>query len=257
MNVTTTFAKLAGIRKAVSTFIDTEDSRVRAHGQGRLIANFPPSLIAHHFRQASDHLEHLRTALPDLYGDFQAISPDPRVEMADKSMYFGRTQVEGLIRDIDQIFEIRANSELQPPAQRSIRKVFITHGRAPDWHVVQAHIEHDLHLQTLELAQEPNLGRTVIEKLLDAADGCDSAVIVMTGDDMNAKGDPQVRENVMHEIGYFQGRYGRGRVILLHEEEVNVPSNLAGVVYAPFSQGRIEACLHLVSRELRAMYSLG
>jgi predicted nucleotide-binding protein len=96
----------------------------------------------------------------------------------------------------------------------------------------------------------------VIEKLLDAADGCDSAVIVMTGDDIDAQGDPRVRENVMHEIGYFQGHYGRGRVILLHEEGVNVPSNLAGVVYAPFPQGRIEACLHLVSRELKAMYSL-
>lgn len=254
MSITTTFAKLAGIRKALSAFLEAEDAKVR--GQ-RLVDGFQPTLVAHYFSQAAGHIDHLREALPQLFGDFQAVDIHPRMEMMRDGKQFARTQVEALIRDIDQIFEIRANSELQPPAQPAIRRVFITHGRAQDWRAVQTYIEHDLHLQTLELAQEPNLGRTVIEKLLDAADGCDSAVIVMTGDDMDAQGDPRVRENVMHEIGYFQGRYGRGRVILLHEEGVNVPSNLAGVVYAPFPQGRIEACLHLVSRELRAMYALG
>src|ERR1700761_5843753 len=36
----------------------------------------------------------------------------------------------------------------------------------------------------------------------------------------------RVRENVMHEIGFFQGSYGRTFVVLLHEEGVNVPTNL-------------------------------
>jgi predicted nucleotide-binding protein len=81
---------------------------------------------------------------------------------------------------------------------------------------------------TIELAQEPALGRTVIEKLEDNADRCDSAVIVMTGDDIANAGEPRVRENVMHEIGFLQGRYGRKAVILLHEEGVNIPTNLSG-----------------------------
>ena len=43
---------------------------------------------------------------------------------------------------------------------------------------------------------------------------------------------------------------------LLHEEGVNVPSNLSGLVYVPFPKGAVEAALHVVERELRAIYKL-
>jgi len=80
--------------------------------------------------------------------------------------------------DIDQVFEIRANSELEQPKHEAVRRVFITHGRSNAWRAVQAFIEKDVRLPTIELAQEPNLGRTIIEKLVDNATLCDSAVIV-------------------------------------------------------------------------------
>jgi predicted nucleotide-binding protein len=54
-------------------------------------------------------------------------------------------------------------------------------------------------LPVLELAQEPNQGMTVLSKLADAAQQCDSAVIVMTGDDQDAEGQSRARENVIHE----------------------------------------------------------
>jgi predicted nucleotide-binding protein len=119
---------------------------------------------------------------------------------------------------------------------------------------VQPFIEKDVGLETIELAQEPALGRTVIEKLEDSADRCGSAVIVMTGDDTANGDESRVRENVMHEIGFFQGRYGRSAVILLHEEGVNMPTNLGGLVYLPFPKGGIEAAFHVLGRELSAFY---
>ena len=119
---------------------------------------------------------------------------------------------------------------------------------------MQAFIEKDVTLPTLELAQEPNMGRTIIEKLMDNAKLCDRAVIVMTGDDIANVDESRVRENVMHEIGFFQGTYGRRAVVLLHEEGVNVPTNLSGVAYVPFPKGHIEASLHVLQRELRAIY---
>jgi predicted nucleotide-binding protein len=109
-------------------------------------------------------------------------------------------------------------------------------------------------LATTELPQEANQGRTIIEKLDDTAARCDSAVIVMTGDDVVNEDEDRVRENVMHEIGFFQGRYGRNAVVLLHEEGVNIPTNLAGVAYVAFPKGRIEAGFHVLQRELRAIY---
>jgi predicted nucleotide-binding protein len=132
--------------------------------------------------------------------------------------------------------------------------VFISHGRAKDWYTVQAFIERDLKFSTLELAQEPNLDLTVLAKLASAADECDSAVIVMTGDDKDESGEVRARENVMHEIGYFQGKYGLARVVLLHEEGVNIPSNIQGLVYIPFPKGLIEATQGALMRELHVIY---
>lgn len=91
-------------------------------------------------------------------------------------------------------------------------------------------------------------------KLEKKAGRCDSAVIVMTGDDTDADGQARARENVMHEIGFFQAKYGRARVCLLHQEEVSIPTNLAGVVYIPFPRGNVSASFGVLFRELNAMY---
>jgi len=261
MNVGTLMAKLAGIRKSLDDLLNENVSLNRSQGETRLRANYEPGLVEHYFEQANGHINKLRVLLPELYGDFQATETEASVKMATgpndpKPNFFGRQQLERLVRDIDQVFEIRANSELQQPVREKPQRVFVTHGRAQDWRAVKDYIETDVQLRTAELAQQPNLGRTVIEKLLDTADECDSAVIVMTGDDVTEQGEARVRENVMHEIGFFQGRYSRDRVILLHEDNVNVPTNLSGVVYSAFPNGRVEACFHLLQRELKAMYKL-
>lgn len=261
MNIGTALAKLSGIKKSLESVLHENVSRNRSQGDVRLRANYEPALVEHYFVQAKAMIDNLRAELPDLYGDFQPTESIATTKMSmgpsdPKPDNFGRQQIERLVRDIEQIFEIRANSELRTPVPDMPVRVFITHGRAQDWRAVKDHIENEVGIKTAELAQQPNLGRTVIEKLLDTADECDCAVIVMTGDDMNDQGEAKVRENVMHEIGFFQGRYGRDRVILLHENDVNVPTNLSGVVYSAFPKSEIGACFHLLTRELKAIYKL-
>ena len=134
--------------------------------------------------------------------------------------------------------------------------MFLSHGQAPDWREVQSFIERDIGVKTLELAQQPNLGRTVIEKLEGESDKCTSAVIVMTGDDADANGVARARENVIHEIGYFQAKFGLSGVCLLHEEGTNIPSNIYGLVYIPFTKGAISMTSGLLLRELKAFYRL-
>lgn len=261
-DLSTVMAKLSGVRKALTAVMNENVSRNRSAGELLTRANFAPALVQHYFVQAAGHLETLRKLLPDLYGDFQAINTEPDTAMVAPGpgqpapVHFSRAQAERLVRDIDQIFEIRANSQLEQPKREAARTVFITHGRSNDWRAVQAFIEKDVKLPTIELAQEPNLGRTIIEKLIDNAARCDSAVIVMTGDDVGNEDEARVRENVMHEIGFFQGRYGRNLVVLLHEDGVNVPTNLGGVAYIPFPKGNIEAGFHVLQRELKAIYKI-
>jgi predicted nucleotide-binding protein len=252
-NVAAALANLAGIRKAVVDVLNTDT-------RGALpIQNFGVDAVGPYFTGLERQLALLQNALPELYEDFVLPPTAPLLKMApgaSEEYRYSREQVLRLARDIDQIFEIRSNSELTVPlpSQARLRCVFISHGRANAWREVQAFIEKDLGLQTLELAQEPNQGRTVLAKLAEASNQCDSAVIVMTGDDLDATGQPRARENVIHEIGFFQGKYGLDRICLLHEEGTNIPSNIHGLVYAPFPQNLVSASFGLLMRELRAMY---
>jgi predicted nucleotide-binding protein len=259
--ISTTMAKLAGIRRAVEAAL--EERVVARTGDVSLRRIFPSDSFGHQFKQAANLVDRLRQVLPSLYDDFQPIRTEPTVEMhqpdisAPKLFHYAREQLEQLGRDIDQVFEIRANSELSQPASQAVaehRCVFISHGRSADWREVQAYVEKDIELATLELAQAPSSGQTIIEKLESNASSCDSAVIVMTGDDIDASGQARARENVMHEIGFFQGKYRRARVCLLHEEAVSIPTNLSGVVYVPFPKGNVAASFGVLNRELKAMY---
>jgi|GEM_PF-785723 len=254
-------AKLSGIRKSVVGAMEENVSRNRSQGELLTRSHFPPEMMQNYFEQAANQLALLKEVLPELYEDFQGITTEPDLEMATPKStstpltHYSRTKTERLVRDIDQIFEIRANSELAQPKEQGIKRVFISHGRSPDWREVQSFIEKDINIQTLELAQEPNLGKTIIEKLTENSATCSSAVIIMTGDDVTNGDEARVRENVMHEIGFFQGSYGRKSVILLHEEGVNIPSNLSGAAYIPFPKGSISAAFHVLQRELRALYN--
>jgi|GEM_PF-4836550 len=136
------------------------------------------------------------------------------------------------------------------------RRVFITHGQGAIWREVADFVEKECNpkLPFLELASRPNTGRTVIEKLDEEASHCSFAVVVMTGDDITVDGEARARENVIHEIGFFQGRYGRRRVCLLHEEGVNIPSNLNGVVYCSFPKGKMSAAFIELQRDLAAAF---
>ena len=252
-SVAATMAKLAGLKMVIDKTLESEPGRMP-------IRNFSPKDVEAYFLGTANAIDELRVALPDLYSDFPEVQEAPECAMggaADGSPvanHYYRSQVERLGRHVAQAIEIRANSELAAPAAAAPRRVFVSHGRAKDWYAVQTFIERDLKLPTLELAQEPNKGLTVLAKLADAADNCDSAVIVMTGDDKDESGTVRARENVMHEVGYFQGKYGLARVILLHEEGVNIPSNIQGLVYIPFPKDHIEATHGALLRELQVLY---
>lgn len=249
--VSVAMAKLSGVRKALLGTLKEET----IPGRPRLY--WETAQVRHYFSQVKAMLGTLQEELPLLFSDFHGISTSPGGDSNGKPV-FTRTQIQRLCNDIDHIFDLRANSELSltAPERPAPNRVFITHGRSSDWREVQAYVEKDLQLPTMELAQEANQGMTIIEKLLAGADRCDSAVIVMTGDDIDADGQARARENVMHEIGFFQGRYGRSKVVVLHEDGVSIPTNLSGVVYIPYPKGTVSAGFHVLGRELKALYGL-
>jgi len=125
-----------------------------------------------------------------------------------------------------------------PIPQPKTRTVFLVHGHDGELKESVARFLERLNLKVIILHEEPNLGRTVIEKFEQNA-GVDFAVILLTPDDEGYKaGDqneakPRARQNVILELGYFIGRLGRTKICALHKGDVELPSDIHGVVYEP------------------------
>ena len=114
--------------------------------------------------------------------------------------------------------------------------VFLVHGRAEAPKHEVARWLRDVGLHPTILHEQPNHGRTIIEKFDDEADGVGYAVVLATGDDeAREKGGVELRsrprQNVILELGFFLGKLGRDRVAVLREPELEFPSDYDGVVY--------------------------
>ncbi len=115
-------------------------------------------------------------------------------------------------------------------------KIFIVHGHEEAPLQALARFLEKLELNPIVLNEQPNQGRTVIEKFEACAGEVGFAIVLMTPDDVGgiAAGDissARARQNVIFELGYFSGKLGRGKVCLLRKGAVEIPSDLFGVVY--------------------------
>ena len=115
------------------------------------------------------------------------------------------------------------------------QSVFIVHGHDELLKLEVARFTESLHLEPIILAEQPNLGRTIIEKFEKHASDADFAIVLLTPDDLGgAKLDSitgRARQNVILELGYFIGKLGRHRVCALYKSGVELPSDVLGVLY--------------------------
>jgi predicted nucleotide-binding protein len=90
------------------------------------------------------------------------------------------------------------------------------------------------------LRDRPALGRTVIEAFEEEAN-VDIVFVLLTPDDPStaAVEKRRSRQNVIFELGFFYAKLQRasGRIFLLKSDELDVPSDIAGVVYIDVSKG--------------------
>lgn len=118
----------------------------------------------------------------------------------------------------------------------SSRRVFVVHGHDDGLKETVARFLAKLDLDPVILHEQPNRGRTIIEKFEDHSDVA-FAVVLFTPDDMGypaGKVDdskPRARQNVVLELGFFMAALGRDRVCVLYKGGVDVPSDYSGVLY--------------------------
>jgi predicted nucleotide-binding protein len=117
--------------------------------------------------------------------------------------------------------------------------VFIVHGHDVDRaEVVARVVERNAGREAIILHEQPDAGRTIIEKLEDHGAAAAYAVVLLTPDDhggpIDGESKPRGRQNVVFEMGYFFGSIGRARVCVLYDPSVELPSDVHGLLYVPF-----------------------
>jgi predicted nucleotide-binding protein len=131
------------------------------------------------------------------------------------------------------------SSDLRTRIKRNPQKVFLVHGHDEAAREKVARFLEQLKLQCIILHEQPNKGRTIIEKFVDHADVA-FAVVLLTPDDKGgscrARWEEQKlrpRQNVLLELGFFLGKLGRAHVCALYVDGVEIPSDYSGVLFIP------------------------
>lgn len=134
--------------------------------------------------------------------------------------------------------------------------VFVVHGHNEGIQEAVARFLEKLDLQVTVLHEQPNAGRTLIEKFVDYSD-VGFAVVLLTADDRGGtfkqpydEQVPRARQNVILELGFFLGKLGRLRVCALYQEGVEIPSDYQGILFIPLDESG--AWRLQLARELRA-----
>ena len=120
-------------------------------------------------------------------------------------------------------------------------KVFIVYG-----HDTQARDQ--LELLLLRMNIKPVIlgnmtpdGKTIIEALIANTD-VPYAVVLLTPDDEGHKAGAddkktfRARQNVVLEMGMFLSKLGREKVAILHKGNLELPSDIHGLIYIPFEK---------------------
>ena len=155
---------------------------------------------------------------------------------------------------------------LKPYEKKSGRKIFVVHGLD---HQAREQLERILMILDLEPMVIQNTGGAGLT-LVEALEGeigrdfqSDFGIVLMTPDDMGyskVQGEtevqPRARQNVILELGMLLSSLTRKRVAVLVKGHLELPSDVAGLIYIHFNDHVREVVPKLVDRLQAAGFSL-
>lgn len=154
---------------------------------------------------------------------------------------------------------LAAPPEVDAQTPRYSQRIFIVHGHDAVLKNELARMLDKLGFDPIILHEQPDRGQTLLAKLANQMHDVGFAFVILTPDDVGAVAagpkalQPRARQNVVFEHGLFAGRLGHERVCAIRRGEVEMPSDLHGLVYktVPVGGGISSIALELVT-ELRA-----
>lgn len=182
-------------------------------------------------------LEHVQKNFPN--NDFIPESMKSFDEIEKISDIHGTSQyLKSLLRKIADALDIK-HLEILPRDTIVGTDIFIVHGHDEVIKEKTARFIEKLELTPVILHEQPNSGRTIIEKFEEYSSKIGFAVIILTPDDtaIIKTDDGKIieekrgRQNAILELGFFLGAIGRKRTCVLYQEGVKIPSDYDGVIY--------------------------
>jgi len=162
--------------------------------------------------------------------------------VTDESWAKGRSNMLNLLKTIEEDLTLDANKIIKKDRTKLSNKIFIVHGHDEEMKQAVARAVEKIDLKPIILHEQPNKGRTIIEKFEDYSD-LNFAIVLLSPDDIAYPKDkpPEIKEfrarqNVIFELGFFVGKLGREHVFILYREEHNFefPSDYLGICYTPY-----------------------
>ena len=125
------------------------------------------------------------------------------------------------------------------------KNVFIIHRHSESARTQLCALLSSLGLTPIVLAEQTERGMTVIEKFEYHAPLCSFAFALITPDDKiggltNTDSRWRARQNVIFELGWFMAKLGRSRVVVLCQGNIEILSDLHGLIYLPFNESIME-----------------
>jgi predicted nucleotide-binding protein len=183
-------------------------------------------------------------------------------------MSFQRKQDTALSKEVKALYEgsggvgsvERPGEVPAAPAQaHADQPVFIVYGHDTASRDQLELILRRMRLDPIVLGNLAAAGDTIIEKLekyLGEHGNVGFACVLLTPDDEGHKVGKvedkkyRARQNVVLEVGMVLARLGRKRVAILHKQSVEVPSDIAGLIYIAFTE-RVDEVKAKLFGELR------
>jgi predicted nucleotide-binding protein len=135
------------------------------------------------------------------------------------------------------------------------KNVFIIHGKDElNARRLADYLREDESVIPIVMMARPGMSRPLTDKFEDEASKCVLAFALFTADDLvSSDGDEyqQARPNVIYETGWFIGRLGKTRVVLLLQSDAEMHTDLQGVSRIHF-QHDVREKFQDIHRELKA-----
>jgi predicted nucleotide-binding protein len=180
-------------------------------------------------------------------------------DQGDKAVSF----LDSLILDLEQQeYELVPQSN-NPTAVGEVKKqipsdkltqVFIVHGHDDLTKIQTARFVETLGFKAVILHEQASRGKTIIEKI-EACTDVGFAIVLYTADDQGSdkasasegKLRPRARQNVLFEHGYLMSKLGRERVVPLVSGDIEIPSDIHGMVYVTDTDWQISIAKEMLA----------